>query len=237
MGLDAVELVMEIEDTFGFQIHDAEAVPIRTVGELYSFVLGQLGLRASNVCLSSATFYRLRRALLSRSGVRRRWVKPSARTDALVPGLGRRAEWHRLASTLELSLPALRHPRWLVWLIRGFSGVTALCMVLLASLSAPSVANPVFLCVLITVGYVLALLAGLRLTRALASEVPPDCATIRGLVQRILRMDFRRVQEQVGSVNEREVWWVLRGIIVEMLGVAPERVTPQARLVEDLGMG
>jgi hypothetical protein len=36
--------------------------------------------------------------------------------------------------------------------------------------------------------------------------------------------------------SEDEVWEILRECIVDALGVKPEQVTPDARLVEDLGM-
>ena len=42
MGLDTVELVMRIEETFDITIPDAEAEKILTVGELYRYVLARV---------------------------------------------------------------------------------------------------------------------------------------------------------------------------------------------------
>jgi acyl carrier protein len=41
MGLDTVELVMEIEDEFNICIPDEDAERIRTVGDVYHFILAQ----------------------------------------------------------------------------------------------------------------------------------------------------------------------------------------------------
>ena len=38
MGLDIVELVMEVEETFGIDIPDHDAERLRTVGDLYWYV-------------------------------------------------------------------------------------------------------------------------------------------------------------------------------------------------------
>ena len=38
MGLDIVELVMEVEETFGIDIPDQDAERLRTVGDLYWYV-------------------------------------------------------------------------------------------------------------------------------------------------------------------------------------------------------
>jgi len=38
MGLDIVEMVMEVEDQFGLVIPDADAARLQTVGDLYSYV-------------------------------------------------------------------------------------------------------------------------------------------------------------------------------------------------------
>lgn len=65
MGLDTVELVMAIEDSFDVQIPDEQAEKIRTVGDAYEFIIAakQANQTPRDVCLSAATFYRIRRSL------------------------------------------------------------------------------------------------------------------------------------------------------------------------------
>ena len=42
MGLDIVEMVMEVESVFGVEIPDAVAERLRTVGDLYDYVRDQV---------------------------------------------------------------------------------------------------------------------------------------------------------------------------------------------------
>jgi acyl carrier protein len=85
MGLDTVELVMEVEDEFGLSIPDADAEQIQTVGQLYAYVCHRLRPRAETVCPSARAFYRFRRALLARQPLPRRCVRPSSRISRLLP--------------------------------------------------------------------------------------------------------------------------------------------------------
>lgn len=39
MGLDIVELVMQVESVFGIEIPDADASKLRTVGDLYDYLV------------------------------------------------------------------------------------------------------------------------------------------------------------------------------------------------------
>ena len=71
MGLDSVEIIMEIEEAFDIRIPDDEATKIRTVGELYDFVIQETRDRMprpaddvparTDLCLTAATFYLVRR--------------------------------------------------------------------------------------------------------------------------------------------------------------------------------
>lgn len=42
MGLDIVEMVMEVEAVFGIEIPDADAERLRTVGDLYQYLHSQI---------------------------------------------------------------------------------------------------------------------------------------------------------------------------------------------------
>ena len=92
MGLDLVELVMEVEETFGFSIRDEDAAKLDTVGKLYDYILANRFEGKEQGCLSNVTFYKLRRALLS--------VLPIARSDV------------RLSSDLKKIIPDHRRRIW-----------------------------------------------------------------------------------------------------------------------------
>jgi acyl carrier protein len=85
MGLDTVELVMEVEDEFGISVADADAEMIQTVGQLHAYVCHRLRPRGETICPSARAFYRFRRALLARQPVPRRCVRPSSRITRLLP--------------------------------------------------------------------------------------------------------------------------------------------------------
>src|SRR5205809_427702 len=67
MGLDLVELVMEVEDEFGIQIADDDASHIETVGQLHSYVCRKIGSghAIQGRCHSMAVFHRVREALVN----------------------------------------------------------------------------------------------------------------------------------------------------------------------------
>jgi acyl carrier protein len=85
MGMDTIEIVLEVEDEFGIRIPDEDAAMLQTVGQLHAYVCHLLRPRAEAVCPSAQAFYRFRRALLARQPVPRRCVRPSSRISRLLP--------------------------------------------------------------------------------------------------------------------------------------------------------
>src|SRR5439155_1752995 len=83
------------------------------------------GLVPEGVCLSSATFYRARRALCAQFGLERRSVTPSSSLEELIPAQGRRDHWQRFCAALgPFDLPGLQRPRWLrIALASGYLGL------------------------------------------------------------------------------------------------------------------
>src|SRR5262245_18808751 len=61
MGLDAVMIVIEVEQTFGIKISDAEAVGLRTPRLLSNFVVDRVQAMADEFCSTQQIFYQLRR--------------------------------------------------------------------------------------------------------------------------------------------------------------------------------
>lgn len=68
MGLDGVELVMELEEAFGVELEDEALVELTTPRKAIDLILSRLETVQENMCLSQRAFYLLRRALTEHSG-------------------------------------------------------------------------------------------------------------------------------------------------------------------------
>jgi acyl carrier protein len=99
MGLDAVELVMEIEDEFNLRIPDADAERIQTIGQLVDYLVDRVG--PPPACASARAIYDFRAAVVGACGVVRGAVRPSTRVVNLFreapPGA-----WPRVAGEVGL---------------------------------------------------------------------------------------------------------------------------------------
>jgi len=61
MGLDIVELIMDVEDAFGFKIPDEEATRILTVQDLVNYISEHVSTVSQETCQTQRIYYRLRR--------------------------------------------------------------------------------------------------------------------------------------------------------------------------------
>jgi acyl carrier protein len=124
MGLDAVELVLAIEDAFGIKIEDSEAEKMRTPRDIVDFVCRKLNVSDSpaNYCPTVRAFYRLRAAMV-KSGVPRLKVCPGIDIKVLLPGKEGRIRWAQVGRELGVDhLPRLAFPRH--WVTKDVTTVT-----------------------------------------------------------------------------------------------------------------
>lgn len=108
MGMDTIELVMEIEDTFDVRIPDEDAERMQTPGDVTDWLVPVLQRRARPVgpgCLSQKAFHRLRNAFVAEMKVYRRAVRPNVRVTDLIPNPEVRARWKTFAEDHGLDRP------------------------------------------------------------------------------------------------------------------------------------
>jgi len=79
MGLDTVELVLAVEETFTIEIPDAVAARLITVGDLHACVVERVTLRRDLAVDPYAIFVRLRDLICAQLGVKPEAVVPGAR--------------------------------------------------------------------------------------------------------------------------------------------------------------
>src|SRR5271165_824619 len=85
MGLEGVEIVMKVEETFDIVIEDSEAEKTFTPGLLIELVLSKVGRTSHAACLTQRAFHRLRASLMSRSGFKRNQIRLETLLASLFP--------------------------------------------------------------------------------------------------------------------------------------------------------
>ncbi|MGI9443888.1 MAG: hypothetical protein ACR2N1_15560 [Rubripirellula sp.] len=120
MGLEGVELVMDVEDRFCTSFPDAELEHMQTVGDLHTFIMERIRSQHSSVSTSAAMFDSIRKILVEQFNVDRAKVQRSTRLDSLVEA-GSREQFRRsIESALATKIPRLKRLKWLQWNGDGF---------------------------------------------------------------------------------------------------------------------
>ena len=235
MGLDAVEIVMEVEAAFDIELEDDEAMKVETPGGLIDCVVKKVGRREATACLTQRSFNLLRAALLRELPLKRKDVFPAASLATLIPEPDRLRVLERLASALGTGpFPALVRPRWLVRVLIGAAvamgiGLAVVLRKLVPGMSPGSAITGGFLAMPV-VGFI-----AQRATRRWAIKFPPTTATVGDLARFV--MAHKRDLGAAGSPGwtREQVAARVREIVIEHLNCA-DIYREDASFIQDLGM-
>jgi len=231
MGLDTVELVMDIEEAFDISIPDDRASRMLTVGDVYEFILEKTADASlkGDACLTAATFYEFRRQLRN-MGYPVVGIRPNSNVQNAIPLIHRRSIWKSLSTNMDLEFPKLQRPSWLSILN---------CMivsVIVFGCFGAFIQVSVFLGLVVSaLGCIVSVAFLLFLTRPFAIYPSPTCWTIRGLVTNLVALNFKKLTARYSTRNPKDIWNALQLIVAEQLGIDKKLVVPHARFVQDLG--
>lgn len=235
MGLELVEIVIEVENTFGIRLGDDEAGGIVTPGDLCDVIVKKLRARDACPCLSAGVFFRLRGAFAGTLGTDPAVFRPRTALADLLPRRRRRHLWNAIGLAAGLELPELRRPEWM----RAGAFVLLLMVLPLAGMLAavrhgiPLVSAVMLGCAGLAILWVL-----LRwLTGGFAICLPRDCRTVAAAVRRVVDHNYGRAGVRSKAWDEGQIWARLQGIIAGATGLEAAEVTRQAHLIRDLGCG
>jgi hypothetical protein len=235
MGLDAVEIVMEVEEAFDIRLEDAEVEKMDTPRDLIESVLSKVAQTGAAACLTQRAFNLLRRKLLHHLALKRRDVSPSARLVDLVPRPKRSDLLQHLAAEFGTQpLPGLVRPQWLVALLTTGSLAVGIAvggaLVTLAPASGP--AGGIFAGVFTAA--IVGFLAGVA-SIGLRTEFPPLTATVGDLSRWIVAHKPDLAPSAPGKWTREQVAERVREIVIEKLGCAGS-YREAASFVKDLGL-
>ena len=105
MGLDSVEFVIALEQSFALYIPDADAVDLTTPRQVIEYLEKRLASGESSQCLDQMAFYSVRRAAMGILERPRGDFTPQTRWDEVLESKYRRRQWQLVGQATGL-------PKW-----------------------------------------------------------------------------------------------------------------------------
>ena len=223
MGVDFIDLALSIEETFEIEMSVETFGETLTVGQLHDYIVQRTSIARPGTCLTSAAFYHIRSGL-AECEIKERFG-PSTDLESVIPKQDRRSLWKRFSRQMNLDLPDLARPPVVVILAAVVT--IALTAIIAYASSWHSLVGLISL-------MVLSLLA-VGGTRPFATRFADDWSTFRGLSERVLTLNAKELRKEHGPMGLNDTWVVLKGLVVEALGVEADEVTREASFVKDLG--
>jgi acyl carrier protein len=231
MGLDLVELIIEVEEAFGFSIPDYEASRITTVGDLYEYILKHRFQGKSEACLSSVAFYKIRKGMMSTWHIPRKEIRLSSKISSLIPK-SHRSAWKDLEKTILLQLPGLTRPISLKILATlAIIGISIMVMIMLSTILNWFSLWPALFAAGAT-GYLL-----YKITEPFEINIPSAFSTVEKLTKKVLSANYGKISDECNRSNDKEVWQSLQTIISEFLAIRVIDIKKESHFVKDLGCG
>jgi hypothetical protein len=229
MGKDILDLILTVEDTFGFAISDEDANELNTVGQLYEYVLTHRFGEKFDTCLTSIALYKIRRAMASVLGISRKDLRTSTELSAVMPAY-RCLTWRAIEQAAGLRLPQLRRPRWVMIGAVAVTTALALAVPVLLELRPFGGGGLAALLTAIAAGYICA-----WLSIPLTQEFQSDCTTIGELAKATMGRNYQTlVMELKRHTGYAEVWETLQAIVAKQLGVRPGDIAKQTNFPHNL---
>ena len=229
MGLDAVELLMDVEDHFGITIQDSESASTFTVGDLVAIIQKRTNISHEKRCFSLLAFLKLRRCVRDITRDDNFRLRPRDPVVQYLAQSDRRELWDRLGSLLGTRPRDLRRPRWLRMILNVLT--TAL---LLLAVSIPFSIDIAILPLALAIAAV-AILVLYWITTPFCTVPPDDWTTFGDISRKLVGVVAATKQTNLRSTDD--ILLELRPLIVNVLSVDSDEVVPDARFVEDLGVG
>jgi hypothetical protein len=233
MGLDAVEIVMAVEEAFDIRIENGEAEKILTPRQLIDLVMSKVVVATNSVCLTHRAFNLLRRSLLRHGGWKRAQIVPDINLNALIPRDHRKSLVSDIIRELGILKPLqFIRPAWM--------NISLLLSAALAGLVAGFVAFSngygnlavwlFIVAAIFTAGF------AIRFTRPFQREFPREMRTVGDLARWVMAHKADLTSATAPAWTRDQVAARVREIIIGVLGCKPDFIA-DANFVKDLGLG
>ena len=231
MGMDAVLIVMAVEDAFDICLEDAEAEKILTPRHLIEVVQAKVERVEPSVCRSQRAFNFLRRYMIEHRALPRTRISPKTKLSALIPAGQRQLFLQRLATDIGAGSPPpqLVRPAWL----KRWLAVLCLGVGTYVAFTFGADQENAFVLLMFAVGG--SACVGLAVTKPFRTDFPTHLVSVGDLA-----LWVRRHKADIANCSQKawtrdQIASRVREIVIEVLGCKSD-FREDARFVEDLGL-
>lgn len=227
MGLNSVELIMDVENTFQITISDSEAENIRTVSDMYDLVLKKIDYSDNHQCKSQILFYKMREVFGRHCHINRKTISPNTNLNNLFDRATIKSKWKAIQDELHITIPNLVRSdilnsvlTWASFFLVGF-GLILIFIAFKFSL---------YYLILYSIAFILLTDLSWRLTKFF--KIYPKYNTMREFIHGIMPIYLKDTDISVNDTND--ILTILKYLICNTIGVKLEEITLDARFVDDL---
>lgn len=232
MGLDAVEIVMEIEDTFHISLEDGELQNTVTVQALSDLVQSKVHASDNSTCLNMVAFNIIRKAMIQVLKIERNNVHTWTKLSDLVDRGNAKDFWQKLSHSASLKFSHLTFSKFQVCVV--FSLITLFFIVSISYAFLNSYEPFV-----IALGFSIFTTSVFSIILSLCywpfvKTIPRNIITMGDLVHDIVRINYYNLSKLTRTVNKQDVQQIVRSIIANQLNINIEKVKPESKFIGEL---
>jgi hypothetical protein len=228
VGEDTWELFESVERSFGVDLGDFDALTGIRVSELAETICRLANYPAREKCLSAVVFYKLRQAFETLFGAPSKSIRPTTPLKQLLPWRSRKTRWDQVQGYLDLQLPGLALPRWLLLscLIVPIGGV----------IFAKAYIGPDLGWGAVFFGGLVLDIGAIYACVPLARSLPSNSETFGDLAKAVLAKNYAAFATRNAGSSEEDVLSSLRTLIASETGISLYKVLPETRIPADLNI-
>ncbi|MDP2411712.1 MAG: acyl carrier protein [Pseudolabrys sp.] len=218
---DELDVIVDVERTFGISVSVREAEELRNVGDLHDLIESRFGAERTKACHSQIAFYALRRALVAMGAERHiAPVTPISQLRALESGSVVRL-WDALGRRSGLCLPALetpfsKLPHWVTKLSSVFLAVVAVATFIVADRVFGT--SGVYMWLGAFFGAFVLCAFGMYVTGLVFRDVPARLVTLGDLAREAAGYNFSELSRVRTEGSRSDRWYALEAILRPLSG-------------------
>lgn len=228
MGLDFVEIVMEVEQQLAIEFEDDDFQNIVTVGDFYDLTISKIDFQNVESGIRHTVFQKFRDMSLQECNIAKNDISLNTPLEALFKNPIDENTWQNYSAMMNYKLPPLVcSSRARVFC--EYSSVTGLGLIILSwitlILSFYQWAGLMLLvCLLLFV-----------INKYFIKHVYLPSETVGELIQAIIKNNSSLLVSD-NKLKPDDVWQILQNIFVDQQGIPIEKITKDAKIVDELGI-